>query len=217
MKNILIGILTLLCGALGYMQFGMPNPMQEPCPVCEETPELAAVEPEEVEPELINADEMITLVEIHGISLSTPLEEVDEKLAAADFTCNKNDNVATASDKTSQYTYWRCKHNVLENTAFNLDAREGLLVSLGRSGNAYTSEMDAAQNRIDFLKSQMASREGMRTVQSNDNLTFNLSYTNDEQQNFKTQFILKYPASASAEDAEESGPATGRMNATVTR
>ena len=78
MKNILIGILTILCGALGYMQFGMPQPTQEPCPVCEE----AVVEEEvaEAEPEKLSTDQVITLAEINGISLQTPIDEVDEKL-----------------------------------------------------------------------------------------------------------------------------------------
>lgn len=217
MKNILIGILTLLCGALGYMQFGMPNPMQEPCPVCEETPELAAVEPEEVEPELINAGEMITLVEIHGISLSTPLEEVDEKLAAADFTCNKNDNTATSTDTTSHRVTWACTHKTHSRTSFNLDAKQGELKSMSRAGYAHPEELDKAARRIDELKTQINSKEGMSVIQSNKNLTFTLNYKNEEQQNFKAYFKLVYPAPQTPEEIAEKGKNPGNMVASVNR
>ena len=215
MKNILIGILTILCGGLGYMQFGMPQPAQEPCPVCEE----AAIEEEitEAEPERLDTDEIITLIEIHGISLSTPLEEVDEKLAAADFTCNKNDNTATTPDKTSQRISWDCKHNDYANTFFNLNASQGELKTLKRSGSADIEAMDNAVRRIDELKARMNSREGMKVLQSGNGLTFSLVYQNEEQQNFTTQFKLKYPAPQTPEDIAENGQNPGHMVATAAR
>lgn len=214
MKNILIGILTLLCGALGYLQFGMPQPAQEPCPVCEETEQVAEVEEE---PDRLNTDEIITLVEIHGISLSTPIEEVDEKLTDADFTCNKNDNTATTPDKISQKISWTCKHDVYANTFFNINAHQGELKTLQRSGSADIEQMDNAMRRIDELKSRMNSREGMKVIQSSTSLTFSLVYQNEEQQNFTTQFKLKYPAPQTPEDIAENGKSPGRMVATAAR
>lgn len=201
MKNILIGILTILCGALGYMQFGMPQPTQEPCPVCEE----AVVEEEvaEAEPEKLSTDQVITLAEINGISLQTPIDEVDEKLENAGYSCSKNDNTATSEDQTSRVVSWKCEHNTLYRTVFTLNASKGELQTLSRAGSATEKEVEEMIDQVSQLRVKMASREGVSLSQTENITKFLINYTAEGQKPFVLNYRLQLNPSQDPENPDE--------------
>ena len=208
-KNFLILLLGLACAALAYLHFGIKQPEPDPCPVCPPVEETVAEVKEE--PEKLNTEKIIEMAQIHGISLATSLEEVDEKLESAGFKCAKTDSTSGQSKKTT----WLCKHKVHTKSFFNLRAQNDELKGINRSGIAYISDMDITLDHIDLLKTKMKSREGMRVLQSEKNLTFQIDYKNEAQDPFLAKYNLKYFDKKNPD--KNANPDEGFMSVSISR
>ncbi len=173
-KNIIIAVLAIACGVLGYMQFGMQKPVVE----------VPAPEEQAVASEPLSAVELVQFAEVEGLSLLTPLDGVDEIVKTAGYECNKSENKVSKEGVNTHDAYWRCTHTTLDRTTLNITAKGGEIRSIGRNGKAMVSELDGFVDYVSALKNRLNSNEGLSFSQNYNRTNMQLSYRDDAGSHF---------------------------------
>lgn len=216
MKNILILLLTVGCGALAYLQFGMPIPAAEDAtPPTLECPPVEVTEEEEPMIEPLSPTEFIQNVEINGISLSTPLDDVDGLLEEAGYDCDSNDSRVKANDEESRDVTWQCKH-VSINSSFNITATDGLIQKIVRAGKGDEEDMDEASNKLAILKARLNDNSGIRVIQKGADLNFQIFEKSEGAGSAAARYMIRYMPQPDDKDPIPAN-ADGLLNVNITR
>lgn len=187
-KNILILLLAIASGGLGYLHFGVPKP--EPvAPI--ETAECDCPEPVVEEIEKITMTDAILAAPVHGLSLDTPLDEVDELLESASYECKKNDNRVNEDSSENRTTSWRCESTAYKSLLY-IDAAGDEIQNIKRNGIATMQEMDEVLNQLDGLKLRLNSRKNVDIIQNKKTVMYHLNNINEDKSKSYAHYRFQY-------------------------
>ncbi len=166
MKNIFWILLFVVASTLSYFQFGIKTVFAEEC---KQNKSIKKMSPQKV----------IFFAEIHGISLVTPISEIDRLLNKAGYQCQRSNNS------------WRCAHTKLSAT-INITAKDNEVINIMRSGEAYLKDMDHTLDLLDYLKPMLNTREGLSIIQNSQNVGYTFSYKKDNGQLSTARYQMNY-------------------------
>lgn len=175
-KNIIIGILAILCLVLAGLIFSSEHPTGQSAGQVATLTEASSTVSSTLtkDSKKLDPSSVIRMATIEGISLATKLEEVDSAAKKAGFTCTKTQPSAGQAN-------WSCKHDNLESTTLTISATGEKIASISRNGAIILANVAPTMNMIEDLKFLLNTRKGIRFSQSDD--IFSLSVKNQTEKN----------------------------------
>lgn len=179
-KNLLILILAVACGGLGYLHFGVPKPQPVAEPVAPvETTECDCPAPVIEDIEKITMVDAILAAPAHDLSLDTPLENVDELLKEAGYECKKNDSRVSQDSAENRKTSWQCENTSYKSSLYVSAVGEDIQ-KITRNGIATMQDMENTLDQLDSLKVRLAGRENVDIIQNKKTVMFRLTNENED-------------------------------------
>jgi|GEM_PF-4806495 len=181
-KNIIIGILIALCCTLLVALILNTNGSD------------IATDMQSTKSEKLSHPEIIKSANIHGLSLETPVQSIDEILANEPFKCRTNERENKTKDgKIYQNKFWTCSHNEFKGSALRIHVINNQIESIVRSGPSKRQNIEQAIAQLDTLKMKMKTLEGYSMNQTQNSTTFRIRHkkedNNSTSMSYRTQLI----------------------------
>ena len=184
LKNILIVALMVVCGILIYTNYFLQG---------SGSPSVGLGIMKSASKGKLPTPELINNAQFAGISLNTPIDEVDALVEKTDFSCRKNDSQASSPDKETRTVYWRCNNKTLKGAQLTIDAKGDKIIKILRSGQAVQAELDEALAQMDMLQAGLSSRKGLNMTRNERSSTFSVRHKGEEDAssyvNYRIQFM----------------------------
>lgn len=185
MKNFLIVVLGIACGILVYLLLNTPK--NEPCVECQ-PPQIIKVEKTI---EKMSPYDVIKMASIHGISLETPLDQIDTLTKEAGYECLKKESKIKMEDGSPDFIYRQCQHEALK-SSFRIEAQKGIVTRIIRSGDSYMTDMDYTVEHLVGLRSRLNALGGLYIAQSGKSQTFHIDYKKEDKSTAFARYYLGF-------------------------
>ena len=183
-KNIIIGVLGVLCCVL----------------LAALTINSKASQPNDVVAKAIKNNhmphtEIIKNALIYGLSLETPVENIDKLIAKIPFECRTSERETKNKEgKTKQEKFWRCSHKIFKGAALRLDVVDNKIKSIIRNGPSTKKDIEDAITQLDHLKLKLKNYKGFVFNQSERSTVFRLNHKKEDNtatsMSFRTQHLF---------------------------
>jgi hypothetical protein len=202
-KNIFIGVLIILCGILLLSLFNKDNTSSD-------SPVIAKITKNK-----LSHLEIIKSANVHGLSLETPIQNIDAILAKEPFKCRTNEREnKTIDGKVSQEKFWTCSHTNLQNASLRIHVIDGVIQSIARLGPSTKQSVEKAMAQLDILKMKMENLKGFTMSQSESSTTFVIHHRREDNKQASMSYRMQI---LPVRDPANPPPHEGTLNVTLVR